>query len=210
MNYIVVGINHKTASVSARESLVQHMQTKEDTAISELLASPFIKEAAIISTCNRYEFYGTTDDVAKAQSEILKRLSPPSKQHDKTEQPFPFFYVKQDEDAIEHLFNVVSSLDSQLIGETEITGQVKKAYSAALEKKTTGFFLNKLFERAFFVAKRVKTETKISHGNISLGSAAVGLAKKNIRRYLFSRNSAFGNRGNWKGCFVSSEMSRFV
>jgi glutamyl-tRNA reductase len=178
MNYIVVGINHKTASVAARELLAQHMQTKEGNTISELLDARFLKEATIVSTCNRYEFYGTTECLTTAQSEMLKRLAPPNKQNKKTDQPFPGFYIKQGKEVVEHLFSVASSLDSQLIGETEITGQVKRAYSAALENKTTGFFLNKLFERAFFVAKRVKSETKISHGNISLGSAAVGLAKK--------------------------------
>ncbi|HLD44413.1 MAG TPA: glutamyl-tRNA reductase, partial [bacterium] len=87
-------------------------------------------------------------------------------------------YCKTNKEAVRHLFEVTSSLDSQVIGENQITNQVKKAYLTALSSKTTGGFLNKLFERALFVSKRVKTETDISRGNLSLGSAAVMLAKR--------------------------------
>jgi len=178
MNYITVGINHKTAPIEIREKLSLDKESQQKV-FTKALNSPFIQEAIILSTCNRVEIYGVTtkpEEAAHLLSELL--TEPYQKEAAEQKDWSSILYSKKGADAINHLFHVVSSLDSQVVGENQITAQVREAYQIAQDFSATGYYLNKLFERALFVAKRVKTETDISKGNVSIGSVAVVLAKK--------------------------------
>lgn len=174
MNYVLVGLNHKTAPLAIREKLALD-HTRSRHVLTRLLEYPQIREAAVISTCNRVEFYSaaqspqiTRDILTKV---LLEPLYPSSSDLNAT-------YCKQDNAAVRHLFEVAASLDSQVTGENQITHQVKQAHQLALEHSATGYYLNTLFNRALYVAKRVRSETEISQGHVSAGSIAVELAKK--------------------------------
>lgn len=175
MNYIVVGLNHKTAPIHIREKVALTAQESEKT-LSHMLTVPVIEEATVISTCNRVELYAVTQKPDEAKNiffNIFEKLS-----HLTISDLQQHLYCKLDRAAVNHLFSVVSSIDSMVTGENQITGQVKEAYKLAHEKEATGVYLNKLFNRAFYVAKRVKSETELSQGNVSVGSVAVMLAEK--------------------------------
>ncbi|WP_272941130.1 glutamyl-tRNA reductase [Chthoniobacter flavus] len=139
----------------------------------QLLGSEGVSEVVVVSTCNRVEFYVAAEQAAQgfgAVNEFLTtRLAEP---------PGSAFFQLPTAAAVRHLFRVVSGLDSMVLGETEILGQVKKAYAAASAGKTTAKHLNKFFQRAFNVAKDVRTNTNITRGSVSVGSAAVELAEK--------------------------------
>lgn len=173
MNYVLVGINHKTAPVEVREKIALDSEGNFRV-LSDLLNSPFIHEATIISTCNRVEFYGATESPDQAQNIMSHIMFAPFD----IDNQIPEFYYKKGHDVVTHLFEVTSSLDSQVTGENQITAQVRESYQLAQERSATGYYLNKLFERALYVAKRVKNETEINKGNVSIGSVAVVLAKK--------------------------------
>lgn len=177
MNYVLVGVNHKTAPVEIREKLSLNAEKSRDVQL-QLVQKPEIKEVAVISTCNRVEFYTTTDSPESAELCLHKLFSESLNQGDARQDVSPYLYVKRDTDAVSHLFEVAASVDSQVTGENQIIGQVKDAYQQALDLSVSGFYLNKLFDRALFVAKRVKTETDIARGNVSIGSVGVVLAKK--------------------------------
>lgn len=134
------------------------------------------EERVILSTCNRVELYSRGACVARTAARLGQFLGD---YHDIPVEVFePHLYTYQDEAALHHLFRVVSSLDSQVIGEPQITGQVKEAFATARRLHATGPIFNQLFERAFAVAKRVRTETRLGEHAVSVSSAAVGLAKK--------------------------------
>lgn len=180
MNYLVVGVNHKTAPLAIREKLSFDAKQSQEF-LSEILATRVLKESAVLSTCNRTEIYGVADGLEDAKSLIKSHLAGfLGKGID------PYSYEKQDSQAIEHLFEVTSSLDSMVVGENQISGQVKASFEQAKAQQGTGPYLNQLFHRAFYVAKRVKTETKIGQGQVSLGSVSVMLAKK-----IFGRDQAY-------------------
>lgn len=175
MKYIVVGLNHKTAPVEVREKVALDAM-KSVQVLGRILKFPFISEATVVSTCNRVEFYGTTKNVEDTQLAMLHVFedvhagnAPDLKTH---------LYCKTDHEAVGHLFSVVTSLDSMVTGENQILGQVKTAYELALEQEATGAYLNKLFHRAFYVAKRVRSETGLGEGIVSVGSVAVMLAER--------------------------------
>ncbi|OVE80525.1 glutamyl-tRNA reductase [bacterium K02(2017)] len=176
MNYVLVGINHKTAPVGIREQITPDEQAKIKL-LKELLKSPTIQEATLLYTCNRIECYGSTTLPLEAQKHLTNMMLSPLNDN-QPNQIQEHFYYKQDKEVISHLFSVTSSIDSQIAGENQITGQVKDAHHNAKTNDASGYYLNQLFDHAFHVAKRVKTETEISKGQVSVGSVGVILAKK--------------------------------
>jgi glutamyl-tRNA reductase len=174
-NLVLVGVNHKTTPVEIREKLAFN-QTKLEASLEELLSSPEIIENIILSTCNRVEIYARVENTDRGiqllQDFICDYHSISRGSLDQ------YFYSCCDNKAVEHLFRVSSSLDSMVLGEAQILGQVKDAYSTARSFSSTGMVLNQLFEKAFNVAKKVREETGISERGVSISSAAVELAKK--------------------------------
>ena len=175
INLILVGVNHKTTPVAIRERLAFTKGKIEDSA-DRLLNYPEIIEHTILSTCNRVEIYARASNQDSGINFIknficeFHNLSPVELED--------YFYSYSDEEAIEHLFRVSSSLDSMVLGEAQILGQVKDAYSLAKNLRSTGLILNQLFEKAFSIAKKVRDETGIAERSVSISSAAVELAQK--------------------------------
>lgn len=172
MEIVCLGLSHHTAPVELREKFALPEHTVATSAV-ELAHQPGVSEAVIVSTCNRVEFYAAAEKPADA-FEVLHRFIA-ARGHEPTGDAF-FRHASQR--SVQHLFRVVSGLDSMILGETEILGQVKKAYQAAQQAGATGRHLNKLFQRAFNVAKEVRTNTNITRGSVSVGSVAVELAEK--------------------------------
>ncbi len=175
MNIILIGMNHKTAPLEIREKLSLTCLNNVNP-LEELLKIPEVKEAMYLSTCNRVEVLADTTEGGGALDSLRSfifhhgNLSP--------EEMERCLYVYHDQEAIGHLFRVASSLDSLVMGEPQILGQVKDAYNRAVENKATGQVLNKVLHQAFRVAKRVRTETAIASNAVSISYAAVELAKK--------------------------------
>ena len=170
----IVGINHRTAAVAVRERLA--FADDEITAALRRLrkASPAVAEAALISTCNRVEVVGVANDAASAARETLAFLA-----FDRNVEEGAFVeavYSFEGRDAARHMFRVGASLDSMVVGEPQILGQLKSAYAQAGEAGTVGLVLHRAFHKAFSVAKRVRKGTLIGHGSVSVSSAAVSLA----------------------------------
>jgi glutamyl-tRNA reductase len=175
MNLIIVGLNHKTAPVEMREKLF-FPADRIGRPLKRLLASYGVNEGVIISTCNRVEVIGVGEEIEKGTWEIKRFLA---EYHEiPLEELDEYLYVHTAEDAVQHVFRVASSLDSMVMGEPQILGQVKDAYSHAVHHDTAGVIMNKLFHKAFSVAKRIRTETKIGSSAVSISFAAVELAKK--------------------------------
>jgi glutamyl-tRNA reductase len=175
MDIIVVGLSHKTAPVAVRET-VAFAPDKMRQPLEQLCALPAVQEAIIVSTCNRVELYATTSDVAAGVAQLKQFLA---SYHDLALDTLDsHLYSKQGEEAIRHVFEVASSLDSMVIGEPQILGQIKTAYGYAAEHKTAGLILNRFMNKAFSVAKRVRTETNIAGNAVSVSFAAVELARK--------------------------------
>ncbi len=175
MKILVLGVNHKTASVDIRERLA-FGGTKLDEGILGLHALPNVKEVAVLSTCNRVELYACVDNVLSAAGQIKDYLSG---LHGLARSEFEHaLFTVDGPDAVRHVFRVASSLDSMVLGEPQILGQIKDAFDLSLSKKTTGVLLNKLMKKAISTAKRVRTETRIAENAVSISFAAVELAKK--------------------------------
>ncbi len=174
-NLILVGVNHKTTPVEIREKLA-FSPGEIEASLERLINQPEIVENIILSTCNRVEIYARVRNTSEGVG-LLKQFI--CDYHNISPQELEtYFYSYQDEAAVEHLFRVSSSLDSMVLGEAQILGQVKDAYSMARALQSTGMVLNQLFEKAFNVAKRVREETGISERGVSISSAAVELARK--------------------------------
>jgi glutamyl-tRNA reductase len=175
MNIIVVGLSHKTASVDIREK-VAFSPNNIEKPLHELVALEGIVEGIIVSTCNRVEIYATTRDIAGGIARIRRFLA------DWHHLPYdllePHLYSYHGEEAIRHVFRVASSLDSMVVGEPQILGQIKTSYGYAAEYKSSGIILNRFLHKAFSVAKRVRTETRIASSAVSVSFAAVELARK--------------------------------
>ena len=172
MNVFVAGLSFKTAPVEVRERLAVRPSLLPCYGC-RLKLNAGLDEVVLLSTCNRVEIYGTT--AAWVQGKVLRlfqQLCPADV--DLT----PFIYVREGAAAIEHLFSVTSGLDSMVIGETEITGQVKNAYQVAEQAGLTGRILNRLFQTALQIGKEIRTHTGIGRGATSVGSVAVELAEK--------------------------------
>lgn len=175
MSLVVVGINHKTAPVEVRERFA--FSPKQTIEANRLLKQNVsLEENLILSTCNRVEIYAVAnhrEDYADSIKGFFSRF------HNMNISDYnSMLYVYKDKQAVEHLFSVAAGLDSLVFGETEILGQVKKAYQEARESCTTGRILKRLFEKSFNTAKRIKNETFIARGIVSVGSAAIRLAQK--------------------------------
>lgn len=173
MNYILLGLNHKSAPLEIREKLCFSLSHLED-ALLLLESYPFIDECVILSTCNRVELYAQADHVELGLTSLREFLS---KYHEIKFDIDSYFYHYSGCQVVEHLFKVSSSLDSMVVGENQILGQVKQAYTVALKAGTARKFLSFLFQHALHVGKRVRAETAISQGAISISSVAVELAK---------------------------------
>ncbi len=174
MEIILIGLSHKTAPVEIREKL-SVPKTLLREYLKQLVSLPGVQEGAIISTCNRFEVISVINQ-GIGEQELIDFLAGVAKLPG--EELDRYLYKLKDEEAVKHIFRVASSLDSMIIGEPQILGQVKEAYRCAVENKVAKLILNKLFHRAFFVAKRVRTETKIANQAVSVSYAAVELAKK--------------------------------
>jgi glutamyl-tRNA reductase len=171
MKLFVTGLSFKTAPVEVREKLAVRPSLLPCCGCRIKLAAG-LAEVVLVSTCNRVEVYGATP--AWVQGRVFRIFQQLCPGLDVT----PYVYVKEGAAAVEHLFAVASGLDSMVIGETEITGQVKNAYQAAQQAGLTGRGLNRLFQTALQVAKEVRTRTGIGRGATSVGSVAVELAEK--------------------------------
>jgi len=175
MNIIVVGLSHKTATVGIREK-VAFSANQIEKPLKELLELEGIIEGVIVSTCNRVEIYATTRDIAGGIARIKRFMA--EYHHLAFADLEPHLYNYHAESAIRHVFRVASSLDSMVVGEPQILGQIKTSYGYAAEYKSSGIILNRFLHKAFSVAKRVRTETKIASSAVSVAFAAVELAKK--------------------------------
>jgi glutamyl-tRNA reductase len=175
MNIIVVGLSHKTATVEIREKVAFSPNLIEKP-LRELVALDEIIEGVIVSTCNRVEIYATTRDIAGGVARIKRFMA--DYHHIPFETLESHLYSYHSEAAIRHVFRVASSLDSMVVGEPQILGQIKTSYGYAAEYKSSGIILNRFLHKAFSVAKRVRTETKIASSAVSVAFAAVELAKK--------------------------------
>jgi glutamyl-tRNA reductase len=171
----IVGVNHRSAPVGLRERLA-FPATALPTALGELKTVPGVDEAAIVSTCNRVEVVtGVSMPVAMVAAEIEAYLA---RMREVQRSAFaPHLYVHRGRDAIRHLFRVAASLDSMVVGEPQILGQMKEQYVAAAAAGTSGPVLHKAFHRAFTVAKRVRTETGIASKSVSVASVAADLTR---------------------------------
>jgi len=170
MSLVVVGINHRTAPVDVRERVVFEPARVPD-ALRELASLDEIEEAVIVSTCNRTELYCVAECGEAELADWLQNY------HQLGSSIRHCLYHHDDMRAVSHVFAVASGLDSMVLGEPQILGQLKDAYRAAQETGTTGPLLNRLFQAAFSVAKRVRTETEIGANAVSVASAAVAMAK---------------------------------
>lgn len=174
MELFCLGLNHRTAPVEVREKFAVGAP-RLGQAAGELAALAEAAEAVVISTCNRTEYYLAANDAGLALEALSARLL---EREGLANTINAHFYHKLRADAAIHLCRVVSGLDSMMLGETEIFGQVKQAYQAAHAAGATGGVLNRLFQRAFGVGKKVRTETSIQEGATSVGNVAVDLAEK--------------------------------
>ena len=190
MNVVVIGLSHHSSPVELRERFA-FAEAKIPEALKLLRESGIAGEAVILSTCNRVEIYAATAlEPARAFVELkqfltrwgettgepdnlgVAELRPPKAALDNE------LYTLTEPQSLQHLFKVACGLDSMVLGETEILGQLKKAYDLAFRHRHTGARLNKVFQRAFHVAKHIRTETNIQRGSVSVASVAVELAEK--------------------------------
>ena len=169
MNLFCVGLSHHQTKVETRERFAGDAETQSR------LRSAGCAEVLLLSTCNRVEVYGAAEAAIDTE-EIARCLTGPGTKP--VPAAPPVFYRHEGNACVAHLFRVASGIDSMVVGETEILGQVKKAYEAAHSSGTAGPFLHRLFQRAFRVAKQVRTHTEITRGSVSVGSVAVDLAGK--------------------------------
>ena len=176
MSIVLVGINHKSAPIELRERLA-FTEAACASGLRALVDGEVVREALIVSTCNRVEVLTETanqrlTDTTERVTQFLSRSDLPRSSFE------PHLYKHTDDQAVRHLFRVTSSLDSMVVGEPQVLGQVRRAYSIALEAGTAGRVLNRLVHHSFHVAKRVRTETGIGANAVSISYMAVELGKK--------------------------------
>jgi len=175
MPIVVIGLSHHTSPVEMRERFA-FAEAKIPDVLQNLRNCRVVDEAVILSTCNRVEIYAVAPTADRAAFQALRQFLT-----DSCDYRGPVndeIYALGEPQSVEHLFKVACGLDSMVLGETEILGQLKKAYDLALQHKHTGSRLNKAFQRAFNIAKQIRTETNIQRGSTSIGSVAVELAEK--------------------------------
>jgi glutamyl-tRNA reductase len=175
MSIAVLGLSHRTAPVDVREVFAW-----TEAAVPELLASMhrmgWLTEAVLLSTCNRVELYLASSADARVSARLIRDHWVQIRNFRGDVQPVS--YIHADRECLTHLFRVAGGLDSLVLGETEILGQLKKAYDVALKAGFTGKTLNRAFQKAFSIGKRLRTETQIQRGTTSVASVAVELAYK--------------------------------
>ena len=195
MKFICLGLNHRTASVDVRERFAVS-EGNLGAAAGHLRSLEGVEESVVISTCNRTEYYA----VGGSPDEVLERLRGFLDEHAGESLGPEHIYIRTADDVARHLCRVVSGMDSMVLGETEVFGQAKRAYKAALEGGHTAGGLNRLFQKAFAVGKKVRTVTGIQIGQTSIGSVAVDLAEKIFGHLRDSRVMVLG----------AGEMSRIT
>lgn len=175
MPLVVIGLSHHSAPVTVRERFA-FAEARIPATLQLLRDSGIASEAVILSTCNRVELYAVTTleprDAFSALRDFLVKC------HEYRDPLTDELYTLAEPASLEHLFKVACGLDSMVLGETEILGQLKKAYALSLEHRHSGGRLNRAFQKAFNVAKQIRTETNIQRGSVSVGSVAVELAEK--------------------------------
>jgi glutamyl-tRNA reductase len=224
---LVVGLNHLTASVDFRDRA--YFPEEEANLFLQILSNkerfPYIQEVVILSTCNRSEVYITTVQATQSSKgiesvpemhsiqEVLTKAWCDIKSLD-TQEFLQHSYCKIGQDVIEHLFRVVGSLDSMILGENQILGQVKEAYEQAVKANTVHHYFNHLFQGAFKVGKRIRSETSLNEGAVSISYAAVELAKKVLGQDITSATVGIigsGEMGELAASnFQRSKVSSFV
>ncbi|HEY7558508.1 MAG TPA: glutamyl-tRNA reductase [Candidatus Binatia bacterium] len=173
---VIVGLNHRSAPIEVRESVAFENGYVRD-ALVRLRGCPAVEEGVILSTCNRVEVVAAVADADAACHAMKTFLNEQRVQHG-TSGLEDHLYTHRGADAVRHLFRVAASLDSMVVGEPQILGQLKQFYDAARQAGSVGTILHRLFHRSFFVAKRVRTETGIASRAVSVSSVAVDLAKR--------------------------------
>jgi glutamyl-tRNA reductase len=174
----ILGLNHNTAAVELRERLIALLK-REGATQAFFKAVPGLDEFFFLSTCNRVELLFTAEDPEETVRDLSGRWA--AGMEEPLSRFLPKTYVFRGNEAVRHLFRVASSLDSMILGEPQILGQIKEAYREAVRNRTTGVILNRLLHKSFSVAKRVRTETGIAGHAVSISFAAVELAKKIFR-----------------------------
>ncbi len=177
MNILVVGLSHKTAPVEIREKLSMP-ETRIEGAMQQLRSLPHIEEAAVLSTCNRLEIYVVARETEQGIRELVQFLGDYG--HQPVTELRPHLFILLHEDAVMHLMRVASGLDSLVLGEGQILAQVKHAHKLAQQYEAVGNVLNRLFKQAISAGKRIRTETSIGTGAVSISSAAVELAQMKV------------------------------
>src|SRR3954447_7381807 len=174
---LALGASHKTAPLALREKLALP-EGRAASALRELTAHDSVQEAVAISTCNRTELYLLAVDPVEAENEALAVLS--RQAEIRPTELVDSMYSLRDNDAVRHLFSVAAGLDSMIVGEAEVQGQVKRSYELALVEGATGPISNRLFRDALSAGKRVRTETEIGRSHVSIATVAVDLAAKSL------------------------------
>ena len=170
--FFLLGASHHTAPLAVREKIALN-DTRVAALNTHLQQTPGLQEFTLLNTCNRVELYGVAADQAaftRLRAELCEITGCAAPEVDQV------FSLRHNHEAIAHLFAVASGLDSQIVGETEILGQVKAAYDTALARKWTGPVLNRVFQKTFQAAKHIRTHTGIGEGQISIATVAVDLA----------------------------------
>ena len=175
MHLYLLGVSHRTASVDVRERL-DFSSRDVGAAVEALALCPSAAESVVLSTCNRSEIYVVSEDPGTARRELIDFLS--TYHHLPRDMFEPHLYAREDDQAAQHLFRVAAGLDSLVVGEPQILGQVKEAHQTAVDRHCAGPLLNRLFHWSFGVGKRVRTETALGEGAVSISFAAVSLARK--------------------------------
>ena len=175
MSVVVVGLNHRTVPLEVLERMTVN-DARLPKALYDLRTRPNLSEAVVLSTCNRTEIYAVAEKYHGAIDDIRTFLTDLSGLN--IEDFSDHVYAYHDDFAVAHLFKVASGLDSAVLGESEILGQVKDAFAAASDVKSTGALTHRLFTSAFGVGKRVRRETALGEGAVSVSYAAIALAKK--------------------------------
>ncbi|MEJ2657721.1 MAG: glutamyl-tRNA reductase [Desulfobacterales bacterium] len=175
LDIVLLGLNHKTAPVALRECLtISKDETSAALRAFQELSS--IREVMLFSTCNRVEILMVAEDKSNAVDAVKSFLS--ELKHLPVSEFEESLYLHEGDDAVRHVFRVAASLDSMVVGEPQILGQIKEAYKMATQSRTSGVLLNKLLHRTFFVAKRIRTETGIGDNAVSISYAAIKLGRK--------------------------------
>jgi glutamyl-tRNA reductase len=177
----IVGLNHRSAPIEVRES-VAFEKSQVTEALAQLRKSSEARETVILTTCNRVEVVAAAPDTDHAM-EGVKRFLDQQRSPSHNANLSDHLYSYRGADAVRHLFRVAASLDSMVVGEPQILGQLKEHYNAAQKAGTVGAVLHRLFHRSFFVAKRVRTETAIASRAVSVSSVAVELAARIFDRF---------------------------